>query len=310
MEIKINNKLSKDVEELIKYNFNDIVVIQDNTIILDWHKEKDKVNFIFSCPKSILSLLIGILLENNKNIKLDDPINNHITLLKSFGQKYDKITIRNLLSMTSGIEWSEMEKSNFDYNKMVKNNWLEYVTSKEVISSKIGQFNYCDGNSLLLLAIITEYSGISLHEYGKQYLLKPLGIEKTKWTEQNGIPMGGTGLHMLSLDLAKIGNLIINNGIHENVKIIDPKWIKAMSSIQSNGYPERFGNYGLHWWISTKELNKNIDMFFALGAHGQYLFIIPEKKASICIRKKVGEMNEMFFPVIIEYLHKKIIPNI
>ena len=307
MNINLSKKLSEDAEETIKYNFNDIVVIQDNTIILDWHNGKDRVNFIFSCTKSILSILFGILLDKNKNIKLDDPIYKHITLLQGFEQKYQNISIRNLLSMTSGIDWCDM-RSNFDYNKMVKNNWLEYVTSKEIILSKIAQFNYCDGNSLLLSAIITEYSGLSSHEYAKQYLFRPLGIEKTKWKEQNGISMGGTGLHMFSLDLAKIGNLIINNGMHENVKIIDPKWIKTMSSMQSNGYPDWFGNYGLHWWISNKEMNKNIDMFYALGAHGQYLFIIPEKKASICIRKKVGKMKDMFLPI--EYLHKKIIPNI
>ena len=303
MNIILSKKLTKEAEETVKYNFNDVVVIQDNTLILDWHNGKDRVNFVFSCTKSILSLLIGILLENNKKIKLDDPIENHISLLQGFGQKYQNITIRNLLSMTSGMDWCDM-RSNFDYNKMVKKNWLEYVMSKEIISSKIGQFGYCDGNSLLLSAMITEYSGLSSHDYAKQYLFKPLGIEKTKWKEQNGISMGGTGLHILSLDLAKIGNLIVNNGIHEKTKIIDQKWIKAMGSKQSIGYPEWFGNYGLHWWIS----NKKMDMFYALGAHGQYLFIIPEKRASICIRKKVGKIKDMFLPI--EYLYDKIIPNI
>jgi CubicO group peptidase (beta-lactamase class C family) len=307
MNINISEKFSKEAEKTVNQHFNDIVVITDNTLVVDWHNGKDKVNFIFSCTKSIISLLFGILLENNKKIKLDDPVANHISLLQKFGQKYQNITIRNLLSMTSGIEWCDM-RSNFDYNRMVKNNWLEYVISKEIISSKIGQFNYCDGNSLLLSAIITEYSGLSSHEYAKQFLFKPLEIKKTKWKEQNGITMGGTGLHMFSLDLAKIGNLVIQNGIHENEKIIDPKWIKIMSSIQSNGYPEWFGNYGLHWWVSKKETNKNIDMFYALGAHGQYLFIIPKKRASICIRKKVGKIKDMFLPI--EFLFNKIIPNI
>jgi CubicO group peptidase (beta-lactamase class C family) len=307
MNISISEKLSKEAEKTVNQHFNDVVIIVDNTIIVNWHNEKDKVNFIFSCTKSIISLLFGILLETNKKIKLNDPIINHIPLLQEFSQKYQNITIRNLLSMTSGIEWCDM-KSNFDYNKMVKTNWLEYVISKEVIPSKIGQFNYCDGNSLLLSAIITEYSGMSAYEYAKQFLFKPLGINKTKWKEQNGISMGGTGLHMFSLDLAKIGNLILNNGIYENNQILDPKWIKIMSSVQSNGYPDWFGNYGLHWWISKKEINKNIDMFYALGAHGQYLFIIPEKRATVCIRKKVGKVKDMFLPV--EYLFNKIIPNI
>jgi CubicO group peptidase (beta-lactamase class C family) len=277
MNINLSEKLLKEAEKTVAQHFNDIVVIVDNTLTVDWHNGKDRVNFIFSCTKSILSLLIGILLENNKEIRLDTPITNHITLLQEFGCKYQNITIKNLLSMTSGIDWCDM-RSNFDYNRMVKNNWLEYVTSKEVISSKIGQFNYCDGNSLLLLAIITEYSGLSSHEYAKQFLFKPLGIEKTKWKEQNGISMGGAGLHMLSLDLAKIGNLIINNGIYENNKILNSEWIKIMGAVQSDRYPEWFWNYGLHWWISQKETNKHINMFYALGHMGSICLLYPKKE--------------------------------
>lgn len=307
MDINISQKLIKEAEATSELNFNDIVIIVNNTLIVDWHKETDKINFIFSCTKSILSILFGIFINKNKNVKLEDSIINHLDILNKYKQKYENITIRNLLSMTSGIEWCDM-RSLYDYNKMVKNNWLDYVLSKDVNQSNIGKFHYCDGNSLILSAIITHYTDMSLHEYAKENLFIPLGIEKTKWKEQNGITMGGTGLHMFSLDLARIGNLIINNGIHNNKIIVNNKWIKEMALIQSNGYPDWFGNYGLHWWISKKEINKQIDYFYALGAHGQYLFIIPEKEAVICIRKKVGKIKDMFLPI--EYLHKKIIPNI
>ena len=197
------------------------MVIVNNTLIVDWHREKDKVNFIFSCTKSILSILFGIFIEDNKKLILDDPIVKHLPILHKYEKKYENITIRNLLSMTSGIEWCDI-RSNYDYNKMVKSNWLEYVLSKDVNPINIGQFNYCDGNSLLLSAIITHYSGMSLQDYAKEKLFEPLEIKKIKWKEQDGITMGGTGLHMFSMDLAKIGNLIINKGIHNNKNIIEP----------------------------------------------------------------------------------------
>jgi CubicO group peptidase (beta-lactamase class C family) len=306
MKINLSNILTKKAELTAELNFNDIVIIMNNILIVDWHKEKDKVNFIFSCTKSILSILFGIFLENNRKIMLDDSIIKHLDILQKYSNKYENITIRNLLSMTSGIEWCDM-RSNLDYNKMVKNNWIEYVISKEVNQSKIGQFSYCDGNSLFLSAMITQYTGMSLQDYAKEKLFEPLEIEKVKWKEQNGLTMGGTGLHTFSMDLAKIGNLIINNGVYNNRCIINQEWINEMSSMQSNGYPEWFGNYGLHWWVSKKGLNGHIDMFFALGAHGQYLFIIPEKKLTVCIRKKVGKIKDMFLPF--DFLYK-IIPNI
>jgi hypothetical protein len=51
-----------------------------------------------------------------------------------------------------------------------------------------------------------------------------------------------------------------------------------------------------------------MNMFFALGAHGQYLFILPDKKLSVCIRKKVGKIKDMFLPM--DFLYEKIVPNI
>lgn len=306
IENNISVELTRKAQDTALYMFSDVVIIKNNSIIVDWHNTEDRVNFIFSCTKSIISILFGILIEKHKTISLDDSIIEHLPQLKMGVDKYKDITINNLLSMTSGIEWNEMKKGNIDYNKMVKGDWLEYVLSKEVIVSNIGKFNYCDGNSLLLSAIITNYMGISAHEFGNQVLFEPLNIIKTKWKEQNGLTMGGTGLHMKSKDLAKIGYVILNNGIYDNKKILNDEWIKTMSSVRSDGYPSWFGNYGLHWWVSGKEINGQTDMFYALGAHGQYLFIIPGERLVVCIRKKVGKMKDMFLPK--DFLFNNVLP--
>jgi CubicO group peptidase (beta-lactamase class C family) len=208
--------------------------------------------------------------------------------------------------MTSGISWAEMKKGNVDYNKMVKTDWLQYVMSKQVIQSDIGKFNYCDGNSLLLSAIITQYTGLSAHDYAIKYLFQPLDIQKTEWKEQNNITMGGTGLHIKSLDLAKIGLLMLHKGNINNKQIIPSQWIALSTQYQSIGYPKWFGNYGLHWWISTADINNHVNMYFALGAHGQFLFVIPERNLVVCIRKKVGKLSAMNLPK--EYLFDIILP--
>jgi CubicO group peptidase (beta-lactamase class C family) len=305
IEDNISTELTKKTETMAPV-FTDVVVVKNNSVIVDWHNPEDKVNFIFSCTKSIISILFGILLEEHKKISLDDSIIDHLPQIKTNVDKYQAITIKNLLSMTSGIEWKEMIKANIEYNKMVKGDWLEYVLAKPIIVDNIGEFNYCDGNSLLLSAIITNYTGVPAHEYAKEVLFQPLNITKTKWKEQNGLTMGGTGLHMKAKDLAKIGYMVLNNGIYDNKGILSDKWIKAMSSIHSAGHPNWFGNYGLHWWISGKDINEHVNMFYALGAHGQYLFIIPEERLVVCIRKKVGKMKDLFLPR--DFLFSTILP--
>ncbi len=303
----ISKYLIGTAEDTRKLDFQDIVIIHNDILVTDWHNAgTDRVNFIFSCTKSVLSMLFGILSDQNKSIKLEDSITLHLPFLANAQNDYSKITLYNLLSMTSGISWNEMKRGNIDYNKMVKTDWIQYVLSKPVIQSDIGKFNYCDGNSLLLSAIITQYTGLSAHNYAVKYLFSPLDIQKTEWKEQNNVTMGGTGLHIKSLDLAKIGLLMLHNGILDNKQRIPTQWIAQSTQYQSTGYPEWFGNYGLHWWVSSVEHNKQVNMYFALGAHGQFLFIIPERNLVVCIRKKVGKLRAMNLPM--KYLFDKILP--
>jgi len=299
------NILQAEVEETRHDGFQDIVVARDQELIIDWHAEgKDRCNFIFSCTKSVLSLCFGIFLDEYKTIHITDSIQNHLPIIN---RKYEKITLENLLSMTSGISWSDMKHGNVDYNKMVKGDWMEYVLSKPVVEDSIGMFNYSDANSLLLSAIITNYTKLTVSKFAEECLFLKLGINNVKWKEQNGITMGGTGLHMKSVDLTKIGMLMLNKGMYTNEQIVSEEWITKSTSRYSNGYPEWFGNYGLHWWVSSKTINKNADMFFALGAHGQFLFVIPEKRLVVCIRKKVGKIKDMNKPMF--FLFDNILPK-
>ena len=297
--------LQSEVEETRQDCFQDVVVALDQELIIDWHAEgKDRCNFIFSCTKSILSLCFGIFLDEHKIISIKDSIQNHLPVLD---RKYENITIENLLSMTSGISWSDMKHGNYDYNKMVKGDWLEYVLSKPVLEDSIGRFNYSDANSLLLSTIITKYTKLPLSKFAEEYLFLKLGINNVKWKEQNGITMGGTGLHMKSVDLTKIGMLMLNKGMYNNEQIVSEDWIVKSTSKYSNGHPEWFGNYGLHWWVSSKKINNKIDMFFALGAHGQFLFVIPETRLVVCVRKKVGKIKDMNRPMV--FLFDNILPK-
>ncbi len=296
IKVNVSEELSSLAQSMLDYNFNDVVVLKDNTIIMDWHNPKDRVNFIFSCTKSVVSILIGILVDNHSNICLGDSIVDHLPNQSFKDENYRDVSIEKLLSMTSGIEWNEMRRGNIEYNKMVKGDWLNYVLSKEVNALSIGKFNYCDGNSLLLSSLINHYEGVSAHKYAEQFLFKPLGISKTKWKEQYGLSMGGTGLHMKSQDLLKIGYLVLNRGKYGDKRIVSSEWVDKMTTVHSIGYPDWFGNYGLHWWISGKHINGHVDMYYALGDHGQYLFVIPEMNVVTCIRKKVGKRKDMFLP--------------
>lgn len=124
----ISRKLSDDIEQTRSSGFTDIVLFSRGSLAVDWHAEgADRVNFVFSCTKSILSILFGILADQRGDIFLTDSIARHLC---DMGEKYPRIAIGNLLSMTSGIEWKDMLHGNGEYNLMVKGDRLEYVLSK------------------------------------------------------------------------------------------------------------------------------------------------------------------------------------
>jgi len=107
------------------------VIIHHDLIVADWHVEgKDRVNFIFSCTKSFLSALIGIALDQQNIPSIDQPIAKYFPELPQLnpGHRFQEITIRHLLSMTSGIAWPPMIRAKSMYNQMIKSeNWVEFV---------------------------------------------------------------------------------------------------------------------------------------------------------------------------------------
>ena len=124
----------------------DAVIIHEDYIISNWHSSgSDKVNYIFSCTKSILSSLIGIAIDKKLIKSVDMPITQYFPNLKEDEtDKYkQQITIYHLLSMTSGIDWPPMDKGKIMYNKMVKSNdWTDFVLKRSVIEKPGTKFNY------------------------------------------------------------------------------------------------------------------------------------------------------------------------
>jgi len=298
--------------ELNAPGIKDVVIIQDDVIVANWHTEgKDRVNYIFSCTKSFLSALIGIAIDQHYISSIDQPIIEYFPELPQLNEdrRFQQITIQHLLTMTSGIDWPPMDRSNKMYNEMVRSdNWLEFVLRRPLADEPGTRFNYTDGGSHLLSAIINRTANVSALEYAFSHLFPYLEISQAKWRENHGVSLGGTGLHMRTIDMAKLGYLYLNDGRLGSVQVIAPDWIQASTQSHTSGHPEWFGSYGYHWWISSIEHNGYADLFFALGAHGQYIFVIPTKNAVVAFRKKPGRKQDVMIPK--EILFESVLPCI
>jgi len=275
------NKIKK------KYmNVDEVIIMKKNKILLSIKNKKPSKKFIpnylsksytpyiqskhtiQSITKSILSLLFGIAIQN-KDIK--------ISCLDEYIFKYfdnytlsNKIKIKDLMTMTSGIKWNTNynDPNNTTFLMEHSKNWIDFILQQKMKYKPGKVFHYKDCDTVLLGYIFEKLTNTTIEKYAKKYLWKPLNIS-AYWNKINGKNDVEGGLYISSKSLLKIGTLILNKGKYNNKQLISKKYYKLMT--ENHITKKHFFGYGYQWW-----LYKNI--IFGWGYKGQYLVINPNKK--------------------------------
>ena len=276
-----NQNIDRDVIEslhttLDSTNVQSMVIVRNENIVDEYYKDGYDKNSIFtlqSCSKSITSAIMGIAIDKGYIESVNVPISNYFPQILESGSDYQKqITIWHLLTHTSGINASDTYNWDAWRNS---DNWVDYVLSRGVTSRPGTVFNYFTGNTHLLAAIIEQATGQSLYDFGKEYLFAPLGMDSVSVSnDPQGIADGGNGFAMNVYDMAKFGQLYLNNGVWNGEQIISNQWIKDSTTVQftrSSGTAD----YGYQWWVRTFG-NNNYHAYFAQGHFGQYIFVVPD----------------------------------
>ncbi len=302
--------MNKDeLHELIRAtqpNICQIAAYKDNAKVYSGlfndYKEDDCVH-IMSATKSIMALLIGIAVDKGQIASIDDKVLKYFPEYKvKRGEKtiYD-VTIRHLLTMRApykckGDPWSKV---------CISNNWT--YTSLDFLGGRKGltdEFFYQTVCLHILSGILYKATDMLTVDYANECLFGPLGIEKhvnyyaksaeehkaftiTKTPKENvwfadpqGLGTPGYGLCMSAKDMAKIGLLCLNNGMHDGKQIVSAKWIKEMTRPRSV-YSKYFRGmeYGYLWWI----IDHDKMIYAAIGNSGNVIYINPEKKTVIAV---------------------------
>lgn len=234
---------------------------------------RDTIHQICSNTKSITSILVGITRDKGK-IKLDDKVVDFFPH-KNFDNRdafKDSITVRDLLTMTSGIQWPysitdalpEMRKSD---------SWIDFVMNRPMDAKPGTVFSYNTGGMEVVSAILNKVNGVTEEEFAQQYLFGPLGITDYKWPKTpEGYSMGGTGIEMKPRDMAKIGQLMLQNGVWNGQQIVSADWVKEATTAKISETIIPGAGYGYNWWIRP-----DIQGYFAAGLYGQLIYILPKQ---------------------------------
>lgn len=233
----------------------------------------------YSVAKSVSSMLVGVALKEGLIKSLDDSLATYIPEFK--GYDYGRVTIRQLLTMTSGIAWNEdYSDSESDVAQMYlkpcqgkEAHILSYLKNLKQVHAPGTYWNYSTGETDLVGILVQKASGRSLADYLSEKIWQPFGMQQCAFwltDECSGLNIGGSGLSASLRDYARIGLLMLQKGKIGNESIFDDEWLaNAHAPLQATD--DRGGGYGYLWWRNSDS------SYLAIGIFGQMLYINPAK---------------------------------
>jgi CubicO group peptidase (beta-lactamase class C family) len=301
--------LPQDVDAYMKAQRNaGLIIIQDGKIrfekyALDYGKDGRWTSF--SVAKSLTSTLVGAAIKDGFIKSLDDKVTAYIPDLK--GSAYDDVSVKQLLTMTSGVKWNEdytdpkSDVALFNLHKAepgvdVTVSYMRKLPREAPAGSK---WVYKTGETNLIGVLVSSATKKTLSAYLSEKVWKPFGME------QDGAWMLGSTGHEISgccvsaslRDYARFGQFILGGGMAGGKPVLPDDWLASATTKQADiGTPGR--GYGYQWWTNDD------GSFAAQGIFGQGIFIDPKRKLVIASNgnwptatdpEGVGKAREAFY---------------
>lgn len=213
-----------------------LVISRDNKVILEEYFNdfgRDSVHDVRSVTKSFLSLLVGMAFDKGHFSSLDETVDDYLpdSLLTNADQEVKEITIRQLITMTPGTPWQELNGSSEFPDFVLSGNMLQYALNKPVIYNN-DHFEYSDGAAHIMSVILKYATGQSTWNFAETNLFQPLdfGGDYFWYVDLQGFYVGGVGLVIRPIDMIKIGNLVLQNGSYNGQQIVSSDWIEESTA--------------------------------------------------------------------------------
>lgn len=274
---------------------NALLVIRDGRIVFEDYRnrmEEEDPHLAFSMSKTITSLLVGIAVQQGKIASLDDPATKYVPQLKGTG--YDGATIRQILQMRSGVDYQErydfganpsfagkLHEQAIVLNKM---RFADGALETKQANRPGSTFNYSTLDTMVLGWILEEATGQKLEEFTRANLWAPLGAEADAFWIADGPPgkgraLNGMGFNATLRDFGRLGQLMLNDGMRGDTRVIPEGWMKQATAMLPTGAPagQGFPGYGYQIW----QVDDEPGTYAAVGLAGQFIYVSPATKTVI-----------------------------
>jgi CubicO group peptidase (beta-lactamase class C family) len=292
-----------------------LLVLKGDTLVVERYQYDRKPEHrmqSYSMAKTVVAMLVGIAIAEKKIGSIEDRADQYLPLLK--GHPYGETKLKDLLTMSSGVKFSENYDGKDDVSILARKTifghgvgGLDSVLSFTERANPPGtKFSYASGETQVLGLVLRAAVGYTLSEYLSDKIWKPMGAEaEASWlVDGGGYELGYMGLNATLRDWGRLGMLLANQGNLNGKQIIPAEWVKAATSVHSPhlapGTATPRNGYGYQTWLID-----NDGRFALLGVRGQAVFVDPKTKIVVVMtavhmnpRPNRGEQFAYFYGAV------------
>lgn len=307
-------------------NLDAVIITQNKKLIYENYFHgfgKDSLHDTRSSFKSVTGILIGIAIDKGFIKSVNEKVYTFFPEYRPYGNwniSKDSMIIKDLLEMKSGFDCEEWNGAKDCEDEMeTKQDWIKFCLDLPLKNKPGTHWDYTSINAVLLGGIIAHAAHVTVSDFADKYLFKPLGITNYRWTKDViGHETTAGSFYISTRDMNKIGQLVLNEGVFNNKRVISRKWIKVMT--KGHIKIEDFSNvkisknetaipqptyYAYTWYneeVKTDKFKYNI--IFASGNGGQYIMVIRDLNLVIVFNGNSynSSKSKLPFDVLIKYI--------
>ena len=276
-----------------------ISIVHQNTLVLhedfrtsfsmydNWiENEELDTHIVHSVSKNFVSALTGIAIEQGYISDVNTPFYQLFNYANydNWSDNKNDLTLKNVLTMRLGLEWDEWtspySEDDNSLTNLVKNNsdYIKALLDLPMTSAPGTSYAYNTAASMALGRAVEVATNIPLADFADMYLFEPMQIDNAQWLfTPTGTPNTGSGLFLETRDMAKFGQLYLDNGIWNGIQIINPEWVDASFEKHVKLNWSYTNGYGFQWWLgSFRAEGKSIPFYSSRGYGGQFIIIVPD----------------------------------